>query len=95
MTSRRFLKMPRFVTRTAASCRGKIPIVVDARANSSVWFARSFQAAWSEQWNLKPRNSKIWRANTAALGNVTVLEEALGATQGKVDLRDVGEAPGH
>ena len=72
----------------AVLAAGQTPVIVDAGANigaASVWFSHRFPKAHVVAVEPDPANAALCRQNTSGL-NVTVMEAAIGATPGRVQL---------
>jgi len=68
---------------------GKIPVIIDAGANigaASIWFARMFPDARVIAVEPSPKNAELCRRNCRDLGNVEVVEAAIGSSAGTVNL---------
>ncbi|HYF22201.1 MAG TPA: FkbM family methyltransferase [Caulobacteraceae bacterium] len=70
---------------------GQTPLVVDAGANiglTSMWFSRMFPKARVLAVEPDPANLEICRLNVARYDNVQVVDAAIGAQSGRVDLEN-------
>ena len=68
---------------------GQTPLIIDAGANigtASIWFADRFPQARVIAIEPEPGNAGLCRLNTATRANIEVLEAAIGATPGHVQL---------
>jgi FkbM family methyltransferase len=68
---------------------GERPIIIDAGANvgaASLWFARQFPQASILAVEPDPGNAQMCRLNTENVGNITVVEAAIGSSPGVVSL---------
>ena len=75
---------------------GLVPLILDAGANigaAAVWFARQFPQAHVIAVEPDPANAECCRFNTRLLGNVSVIEGAVGSVAGHAALSNPsGEA---
>jgi FkbM family methyltransferase len=74
---------------------GRIPIIVDAGANigiATLWFKQKFPAACVVAIEPEPGNLALLRRNVANVAGVLVLDKAIGATPGFVEVLDGGLA---
>lgn len=68
---------------------GKTPLIIDAGANiglAAIWFAKQYPEARIVSIEPDPGNLDICRANVAPFANITLVEGAIGARAGRVDL---------
>lgn len=68
---------------------GRCPVIIDAGANigaASIYFAKMFPDAKIVAVEPDPQNAEICRRNCESVGNITVVEAAIGAAPGKVKL---------
>ena len=75
--------------------KGKTPVIVDAGANigiSAVWFHSVFPQAMIVALEPDKANASVARANTSQIGNVRVVEAAIGSQSGFVSLSNSSDS---
>jgi methyltransferase, FkbM family len=91
----KLVQMTRIRSAYASMLRaGRCPVIIDAGANigaSSIYFAKMFPDAKIVAVEPDPQNAEICRRNCESVGNITVVEAAIGATPGKVKLNRPGK----
>ena len=73
---------------------GRTPLIIDAGANvgaATLYFASAFPAARVVAIEPDPGNCAVLRKNAGSRPNVTVVEGAVGAASGQVDLTPAGK----
>lgn len=86
-----------FVRYQAILAQGKTPVIIDAGANigaASIWFSLMFPDAWIVAIEPDPENARMLRHNCAAHSRVSVVEAAIGAEAGHVNIINEGASWG-